>query len=111
MLEFIRKGLLTGFGLVLITKRKLQEVTEKLVSEGKMSRQEAEKIVDELMEEGNRQWEDVREKLNEMVSQSYDALDIGSKKSFIELKEKVADLEKHMAIIEERLSSSCDGDQ
>jgi len=110
MFEFVRKGLLTGFGLVLVTKRKLQETTEKLVAEGKISQQEAEKLINDFMEEGNRQWEDVREKINEMVRQGIDSFDIGSKKEFVELQEKVNNLEKHLAIIEERLFSDTAGD-
>ncbi|MCB2184081.1 MAG: hypothetical protein KQH63_18810 [Desulfobulbaceae bacterium] len=110
MFEFIRKGLLTGFGLVLVTRKKLMETTDKLVNEGKISRQEGEKLIEEFMDEGNRQWDDIREKINEMVHQSFDAFDIGSKKEFIELKERVVDLEKHITILEDRIASST-GDQ
>lgn len=111
MFEFIRKGLLTGFGLVVVTRRKLRETTDNLVKEGKMSQQEAEKLIEEFMEEGNRQWEDIREKVNETIRQSFDTLDIGSKKEFVDLKEKVNTIEKHLNIIEERLASTASGDQ
>ncbi len=46
MFEFIRKGLLTGFGLVLVTRKKLMETTDKLVNDGRISREEAENLIE-----------------------------------------------------------------
>ncbi len=63
------------------------------------------------MQEGHRQWDDMREKINETIHHSFDTLDIGSKKEFVELKERVIDLEKHISIIEDRLVSSSSRDQ
>ena len=44
MFEMFKKSLFAGLGLAVVTKTKLEKVLEKLVEEGKMSREEAEKM-------------------------------------------------------------------
>ncbi len=60
MLEEIRKGLLAGFGAVLLSKEKIEEVISKLVDEAKLNKEEAQKLKDELFTTGERQWKESR---------------------------------------------------
>ena len=39
MLEEIKKGLLSGFGAIFLTREKAEEVTNKLVDEAKLSKE------------------------------------------------------------------------
>ena len=52
MFEIFKKSLFAGLGLAVVTKTKLESVLEKLVEEGKMSRDEAEKMGQELLDSG-----------------------------------------------------------
>ena len=64
MFEIFKKSLFAGLGLVVVTKTKLESVMDRLVEEGKMSRDEAEKMARELLESGEKQWTDFEEKLH-----------------------------------------------
>ena len=57
MFEIFKKSLFAGLGLAVVTKTKLESVLEKLVEEGKLSRDEAEKMGKELLDSGEKQAE------------------------------------------------------
>lgn len=100
MFELIRKSLLASLGAAIVTKEKIQEATFSLVEQGKISAEEAEKLTEELVESGQHQWEEVHTKITETVRKSMDNLDIGSKTEFKDLKARVENLEKRVAMLE-----------
>jgi polyhydroxyalkanoate synthesis regulator phasin len=67
MLEEIKKGLLAGFGAVLLTKEKIDEVSRKLVNDAKLSKEDAQKLTNELIETGDRRWQDLEKTVTENV--------------------------------------------
>ena len=71
------------------------------MDEGKISRDEAERLAQDLVESGRHQWEDIQGKISETVRKGLDNFDIGSKKEFKELKARVENLEKQIAMPEE----------
>lgn len=94
--EMIRKSMLASLGAAVVTKEKVEEATQRWVEEGKISRDEAERLAQDLVESGKSQWDDIQEKMTETVRKGLDTFDIGSKKEFRELKERVEDLEKKL---------------
>lgn len=105
MLEEIRKGLLSGFGAVLITKEKAEEATRKLVKESRMSTEDAQRLIDELFETGERQWSEMEASLSKTLRKGIDNLNIASKKELHGLKSKVGKLEKRIEKLEEQIST------
>ena len=101
VLEMIRNSLLASLGAAVVTKEKVEEATRRWVDEGKISRDEAERLAQDLVESGRGQWEDIQEKISETVRKGLDNFDIGSKKEFQELKARVDSLEKQIAVPEE----------
>ena len=108
MLEEIRKGLLSGLGAVLLTKEKADEVTRKLVDEAKISKEDAEKLVDELFETGTRKWSEIEASLSKALRKGVDNLDIASRKELHGLKSKVGKLEKRVKTLEQSISTKKD---
>jgi polyhydroxyalkanoate synthesis regulator phasin len=100
VLEMIRNSLLASLGAAVVTKEKVEEATRRWVDEGKISRDEAERLARDLVESGRHQWEDIQEKISETVRKGLDNFDIGSKKEFQDLKERVENLEKRLAVLE-----------
>ena len=98
MFEIFKKSLFAGLGLAVVTKTKLESVLEKLVEEGKMSRDEAEKMGQDLLESGEKQWSDFETRLNETVKGFLENMDI-SKAS------EVKKLEKKLKAIDMRLKN------
>ena len=100
VLEMIRKSMLASLGAAVVTKEKVEEATKRWVDEGKISKDEAERLAQDLVESGRHQWEDIQEKMTETVRKGLDSFDIGSKKEFQDLKERVENIEKRLAVLE-----------
>ncbi len=103
MLKEIKQGLFAGLGAVLLTKDKVDEAVQKLVKESKINKAEAEKLTRELVDSGEKQWEDLEASLGKSVRKGVQSLDIASKKELQALKRKVKKLEGRMTLIEEML--------
>jgi polyhydroxyalkanoate synthesis regulator phasin len=99
--EMIRKSMLASLGAAVVTKEKVEEATKRFVDEGKISREEAERLATELVESGQHQWADIQDKITETVRRGLDSFDIGSKREFQELKERVVNLEKRLSMMDE----------
>jgi polyhydroxyalkanoate synthesis regulator phasin len=102
MLELIKKGLLTGLGMAVVTKAKLEALLGKLVDEGKMSREEAAKLLDELLQSGEKQWTEAEEKIGAAVKKLVTEMDFCRKEELKELEKKFQALELRLADLEMR---------
>jgi polyhydroxyalkanoate synthesis regulator phasin len=105
MLDMIRKGILAGLGFAYITKEKVMEATRELVEKGKLSRDEAETLANELVDEGSRQRLEIEAKIEELIRRGFDQLDIGSKKAFVDLEQRLGNVEKRLHMVEDRLGA------
>ena len=101
MFETIRKSLLAGLGAAVLTKEKIETATRKLVEEGKITTDEADRLSTDLIESGSRQWHDMQEKISGTVRKALEGMDICTRQDFKVLAEKVAALEKRVAALEE----------
>jgi len=100
MFEIFKKSLFAGLGLAVVTKTKLESILEKLVEEGKMSREEAEKMGQELLESGEKQWTDFETKLKETVKGFLKDMDICKASDLKKLEKKVKALDMRLKAIE-----------
>ena len=101
LIEIIKKSFLASLGAAVVTKEKVEEATKRWVDEGKISRDEAEKLAQDLVESGQHQLEQNQENVTESVRKGLDTFDIGSKKEFQELKARVEELEKRISQLAE----------
>jgi polyhydroxyalkanoate synthesis regulator phasin len=101
MFELIKKSFLASLGAAVVTKEKVEKATRKLVHEGKISKDEAEKLSQELIESGQKQWEEIQARVTDAVKKVVENLDIITKKDFQELNEKVEELQKKLAMLEQ----------
>lgn len=105
MLEEIKKVMFSGFGAVLLTREKAEEVIRKLVKESKISKEEAQDLVNELFEHGTRQWSEMEESFSKALRKGVDNLNIASKKELHGLKSKVGKLEKRLETLEQLIKN------
>ena len=75
MLEEIKKGMLAGLGAVVLSKEKVHRITTRLVEEAKLSPEDAEKLADEILATGERQWADLESSIRDAMRKSLDHLD------------------------------------
>ena len=100
MLDLIRKGLMAGLGAVVLTTEKIQESVKKLVEEGKISTEEGEKLAQELVQSGERQWEEITAKMADTSKKWSESTESVRRKEFEELKERLEQLEQRLAAME-----------
>ncbi|MGB3649428.1 MAG: phasin family protein [Desulfobulbales bacterium] len=101
MFEIFKKSLFAGLGLAVVTKTKLESVLEKLVEEGKMSRDEAEKMGQDLLESGEKQWTDFETRLQETVKGFLKNMDISKASELKKLEKKIKALDMRLKALEE----------
>ena len=100
MFEIFKKSLFAGLGLAVVTKTKLESVLEKLVEEGKMSKDEAEKMGQELLDSGEKQWTDFESRLQETIKGFLDNMDISKASDLKKLEKKMKALDKRLKVQE-----------
>ncbi|MDX1777175.1 MAG: phasin family protein [Desulfobulbales bacterium] len=100
MFEIFKKSLFAGLGLAVVTKTKLESVLEKMVAEGKMSREEAEKMGQDLLESGEKQWSDFETRLKETVKGFLDNMDICKASDVKKLEKKVKAIDLRLKALE-----------
>jgi polyhydroxyalkanoate synthesis regulator phasin len=100
MLEELKKGLLATFGTIFLTKDKIEEVTKKMVDQAKISKEDAQKLAEELIQTGEDRWTDVEKTVSDITRKGLDSLDVCRQSDLQELTAKIDALEKRLAAIE-----------
>ena len=93
MLDLARKAVLTGLGLGLIAKDKIDEAVQKMREENNLTDEESRKLARELLDQSD----EARKKLNDLIAKAtgeiLTRLDMPSRKDFADLKMRVEKLE------------------
>jgi polyhydroxyalkanoate synthesis regulator phasin len=108
MFEIFKKSLFAGLGLAVVTKTKLESALDKLVEEGKLSRSEAEKMGQELLESGEKQWTDFETRLQETVKGFLSNMDISKASEVKKLERKVKALDMRLKALEKPKEKKAD---
>lgn len=103
MLQEIKKGLLTGFGAVLLTKEKIEAITKKITDEANLEKEEAEKLKDELYEAGEQQWSEMDSFFTDLMERTLKKLNLAKESKMEELAVKVDNLEKRIMLLEDMM--------
>ena len=104
MYQNVRNLLLAGLGAAVLTRDKVLEATRQLVEQGRMSAAEAERVADEVVEESRRQAKGLGEKLDAGARRAVEALDLVNRQELDHLAQRVAELERALAQIQQRLA-------
>ncbi len=101
MLDLIKKAVLTGVGIASLTKDKIEDLAKELIDKGKMSEQEGEKLVQEMLNRAEESRETVKSQTESVVQNTIAKMklarveDIELLKGEIErLREEVSSLRK-----------------
>lgn len=103
MLDLIKKSLLAGLGAAVVTREMVTEATKRLVDEGKLSAEEAERLAEELVDSGRQQWREVEQEAKEAAAKAVESMGLARGDDLDELRVRVANLEQQVRILfEER---------
>ena len=92
MIELVKKGVFTGIGLLSLTKEKIEEVAQEFIEKGKMSEQEGEKFVNELLKRSEESKQDIKKQVEESVKNLMKKMDFASKADVAALHKELAEL-------------------
>lgn len=90
MFDLIKKTLLTGVGLGVMTKDKVEELARK----GELSEKEGKELIDDLLKKSEQAREDLEAKIEGLVRKALEKLNVGTKKDITQLNAKIECLEK-----------------
>jgi len=94
MLDLAKKAILTGLGLGLVAKDKIDEAVQKIREENKLTEEESRKLAKELLDES----EEARQKLTDLVKKTTNDicvnLDLPSRQEYTKLEKRITKLEK-----------------
>ena len=97
MLNLVKKVMLTGVGLAVMTKDKAEELGRELVKKGEITEKEGKEFVEELLKKSEDARKDFEKKVEESVKKILARMDVVTKKDFNKLAKRVAVLEKGKA--------------
>ncbi len=98
MLDALRKAVLFGAGLAVMTTEKMKDFADELVKRGEMSEKEAREALKEWIEKSKKARKDMEAKtesvVNSVVNNVLNRMNIPSRSELDELKERLAKLEQ-----------------
>lgn len=100
MFEILRRSFLAGLGAVVVTADKVREATKRLVEEGKISTEEAEKLAEDLVQSGQRQWDDFNAKFQSSMDKWTENTELARKKDLQDLRARLERLEQRISNLE-----------
>jgi len=99
MIDLIKKTLLTGVGLAVMTKDKVEELGRDLVSQAKLSEAEGREFVDNLVQQSETARSEFETRINAVVKKTIEGLNLVHKDELAKLQAKVdelaSELKKH----------------
>lgn len=94
MFDLIKKTLLTGVGLGVMTKDKVEELAKELTRKGDLSEKEGKELIDDLLKKSEQARKDLEAKIEGLVRQAMKKLNVATKKDVAQLDAKIKRLEK-----------------
>ncbi len=94
MLEFVKKSILAGAGLAVMTAEKVQELFDELVKKGEISEKEAKETVSELLEKSKEIKNDMQDWVNKAVTAVLQRLQVPTREEIDEIRARLERLEK-----------------
>ena len=96
MLELFRKGLHLGIGAISITREKAEKAVQELVKKGEVTSEEAKNLVEQMVERGREE----RQHLQDAITAEWEKIRKDSRfvtrEEFIKLEERIIALEEKL---------------
>ena len=97
MFELIKKTLLAGLGATVTTKEQLEKKLHELVEKGKLSKEEAEKMAEDIVKESKDEFAKSKKEMNKVFDEWMDKTGLVQQTEFAKLEARVASLEKQLS--------------
>jgi polyhydroxyalkanoate synthesis regulator phasin len=96
-MDTLRKGTLVMLGLLSLTREKVKESIDELIERGEMAMEEKFKFMGRLMEEAQRQEEELNKRIRETVHRIVSQMGFATREELLELKKRIEELEARIS--------------
>ena len=96
MIDLFKKGILTGIGIGLMTKEKVQDFAKKAAKEAKLTKEEGRKFTDELLKQSEETKQQIEEKINDQVKKVIEKLGVATREDLREIHEQLDKLQSSL---------------
>jgi polyhydroxyalkanoate synthesis regulator phasin len=94
MFEFIKKAIFIGAGLASMTAEKIEEAVEEIVKKGEISEKQGKELIQDLKEKSGKVKKDFGERIDKVVNDTLQKLNIPTRTEVEELRARIEQLEK-----------------
>jgi len=89
MKELLRKAFTLGWGAMALTKETAEKLVDELAKKGEMGQEEARDLVNDLLEQGKKEQEEVQKVIRQEMARVLGDLNLPSRDDLLRLEEKV----------------------
>jgi len=93
MKNMIKKGMALGLGLVVASKEQAEKMVDELVKKGELSREESKELVDQLVQKGNETQKELDQIVSKRIKELFGELNLASKDDIKRLEQRLDQLE------------------
>lgn len=97
MKDLLKKGLALGLGLAVASKEQIEKVVDELVKKGEVSAAESKELVEELVKKGEQEQEELKNKVRAYLKEFLSELDVPTKSDLKSLESRIEKLENREA--------------
>ncbi|MBT9140250.1 MAG: hypothetical protein DDT30_00826 [Dehalococcoidia bacterium] len=89
MKELLRKAFTLGWGAMVLTREAAEKLVDELVKKGEVGQEEARDLVNDLLERGKKEREEAQKVIRQEIAQVLGELNLPSRDDLLRLEEKV----------------------
>lgn len=100
MIDVIKKAVLTGIGIAALTKDKIEDLAKDLIDKGKMSEQEGEKLVQEMLSRAEESRQTMKNQTETLVQKTIDKMHLARMEDIDLLKKEIETLRAEISSLQ-----------
>jgi polyhydroxyalkanoate synthesis regulator phasin len=108
MIELIKKAVFTGIGIASLTKDKIEDLAKELATKGKMSEQEGEKLIQEILNRAEESRTTLNSQTEKLVRKTIDKMQLARSEDIDLLKAEIAMLREEIASLQSTLKNKAE---
>ena len=102
MIDLIKKAVLTGVGVASLTKEKIEELAKELIVKGKMSEQEGEKLIEEMLSRAEESRNSMKSQTESLVQNTIAKMQLARVEDIERLKAEVEKLREEISSLQKK---------
>ena len=108
MIELIKKAVFTGIGIASLTKDKIEDLAKELATKGKMSEQEGEKLIQEILNRAEESRTTLNSQTEKLVRKTIDKMQLARSEDIDLLKAEIAMLREEIVSLQSALKNKAE---